>query len=115
MKYDNKREEITDIIDPFAFEDPKFKPGLVLKMEKATIKLTKVDRKNKRAWGEHIVLVNQAAVAGHYGHLINSTREVLYLYGAPLCTECNVPVGEPTTREGRIKATVQQGAEDGKE
>lgn len=55
----NKKEEISDMIMPQAYDDINFKPGLVLKFTKASIRITKVDRKNKRTWGEHIQLYDQ--------------------------------------------------------
>lgn len=48
------KEEITDMIEDRAYEDKAFKPGFVLKFSQATLKITKVDRKNKRCWAEHI-------------------------------------------------------------
>lgn len=100
----HKKEELTDIIKPEAFDDPKFKKGLVLKFAEATIKLTRVDRKNRRVWGEHITLVNQRVTLSHYGHLINATEEMQQIYGTPFCEECNVPLTEESTEDGDVKA-----------
>lgn len=93
----NKKEEITDLIRPEAFDDPNFKKGLALVMEKATIKITKIDRKNKRVWGEHIVLMDQKTTLSHYGHNVDTTQET------PFCTDCEVPVDQPSTEDGEVK------------
>lgn len=100
----NKKEEITDLIAPEAYDDPLFKKGLVLKFTKTTIKVTKVDRKNKRAWGEHITLVNQKIVGTHQDHEVNSTKEMYDEYGLPFCEDCLVPVDQPSTEDGDKKA-----------
>lgn len=99
MKYKNKREEITDIITPEAFDDPEFKKGIVLKMEKATIRLTRVDRKNKRVWGEHIVMVDSKPVDTHLGHNVDTSEEVIFIHGVPYCTDCSMPVSEEAKKE----------------
>lgn len=98
------KEEITDLVDPKAYDDPKFKKGIALKFERATIKVTKVDRKNKRAWGEHIVLVDQSIVGTHHGHNVDSTQQAFIEYGRPFCTDCQVPVDQPSTEDGDVKA-----------
>lgn len=103
-----KKEEISDMLDPKAFDDPNFQAartkkdgtvdGTVLKFEKATIKVTKIDRKNKRAWGEHIVLVDQKTTYSHLGHNVDMTLDM------PWCSDCEVPVNEPSTEDGEVKA-----------
>jgi hypothetical protein len=100
----NKKEEITDIISDEAYADPDFKKGLVLKFQKATIKITKVDRKNKRTWGEHIVLVKGNVIETHQDHNVDSSKEAYDLYGMPYCTDCEVPVNEVSTEDGDVKA-----------
>lgn len=99
MKYENKREEITDIITPEAFDDPEFKKGIVLKMEQATIRITRVDRKNKRVWGEHIVMVEASNVDSHYGHNVDASEEAIFIQGSPYCTDCNMPVSQMSKKE----------------
>lgn len=97
-----KKEEITDLIRPSAYKDKNFKVGLVLKMEGATLKLTRVDRKNKRCWAEHIELVNQRIVLQHYNHLIDKTKEPLF------CIDCRVNINEASTEDGEVKAAERQ-------
>lgn len=104
----NKKEEISDMITPEAYDDPEFKKGLVLKFTKATLKITKVDRKNKRTWAEHISLVDQKIGLSHYGHLVDTTGEAMEEHGSPYCTECEVPITEEATRDGKTKAAYRQ-------
>lgn len=96
----NKREEITDLISDEAYDDPKFKRGLVLKFESATLKLTKVDRKNKRVWAEHITLFDGRPVMTHYGHDVVSTGPG----DLPFCNDCQVNINEASTEDGEVKA-----------
>lgn len=98
------KEEITDLIDPKAYGDENFKKGLVLKFSQATIRVTRVDRKNKRAWGEHMELVNHNKGFSHYGHNLDSTEETIKEYGVPFCTDCEIPVSEMANNEGHKKA-----------
>ncbi len=92
------KEEITDLIDPKSYEDLNFKKGLVLRFAQATIKVTRVDRKNKRSWGEHVSLVNNNKGFSHYGHIIDATQE------PPFCEDCETPVSEMASNEGHKKA-----------
>jgi len=98
------KEEITYIISDEAYDDPNFKKGLLLKMEKANIVITRVDRKNKRTWGRHIQPVNQSIATTHYGHNIDTTEEIQAEFGAPYCTDCEVPLNEQATVDGKRKA-----------
>lgn len=105
----SKREEITDVISDGAFEDPEFKKGLVLKFEKATLKITKIDRKNKRVWAEHIALYDFKSGMSHYGHLVDTTNpEGIY------CTDCQVTIDQPSTEDGEKKALDRQDDEEAK-
>ncbi len=94
----NKREEITDLISSKAYADPNFKKGLALKFEETVIKVTRVDRKNKRCWGEHIELVSKRVFDTHRDHIIAIKGDM------PFCTNCNVPVSQPSTEDGDVKA-----------
>lgn len=106
----SKREEITDMIVPEAYDDPKFKKGLVLKFTKATLRLTKVDRKNKRVWAEHINLYDFNTGMSHYGHDID-TSDPARIY----CNDCKLEISNEATMEGEIKATHRQEEVDEKE
>lgn len=100
----NKKEEISDMITDEAYDDPNFKKGLVLKFAQATIKLTKVDRKNKRTYGEHIVLVGGNVASTHDGHNIIPTGPG----DLPYCKDCKVNINEPSTEDGEKKALDRQ-------
>lgn len=98
----NKKEEITDLIDPSAYESnfEDFKKGAVMKFAEATIKITKIDRKNKRTWGEHITLVNQRIVGTHHEHDVDTSKASYDLFGTPFCKDCKVAVTETSTEDG---------------
>lgn len=106
------KEEITDILDPANIVAGRFKKGQVLKFDYegtiTTIKITKLDRKNGRAWGQHVELINYKTGFSHYGHLIDATDEAHKQYGAPFCQECEVPVSEPATEDGEKRALDRQ-------
>lgn len=98
----NKKEEITDMITDAAYDDPEFKKGLVLKFDyegsKTSLKLTRVDRKNKRTWAEHINLIKMDQGMSHYGHEIDATQN------PPYCTDCDEPVDQFANQDGNNKA-----------
>lgn len=104
----NKKEEITDLIDPTAYDnkslDSVFKKGAVMKFTNATIKITKIDRKNRRTWGEHITLVSGKTVGTHHEHDVDSSKDAYREYGIPFCNDCQVAVDEPSTEDGDVKA-----------
>jgi hypothetical protein len=96
-----QREEITDLISQQGMI--KLRRGQVLKFNYegsiTAIKITRIDRKNWRIWGEHIALVDQKIVVSHTGH------DVTYEEGkTPFCNDCQVPVSEPSTEDGEVKA-----------
>lgn len=101
-----KREEITDLVSDKGIQE--LKVGQVLKFQTATIKITKIDRKNMRIWGEHVALVDQKTSFGHYGHLIDTTEETQREYGAPYCSECEVPITEEPTSAGKKKVAERE-------
>lgn len=106
----SKREEITDVISDAAYDDPNFKAGLVMKFAKATLKITRVDRKNKRTWAEHINLYDFETGISHYGHDVD-TKDPAKIY----CNDCKVEISDKATREGEIKAAHRQEEVDEKE
>lgn len=101
------KEEITDLFNPSVYDDRNewgkyvFYKGrvLVFNFEGSTtnIKITRIDRKNKRMWGEHIELHDQNIVRSHYRHNVDATVD------PPFCTDCEVPVSEPATEDGEKK------------
>jgi len=104
------KENISDLIDPKAYKDPKFKKGLVLKFSEATIRITRVDRKNEKTWGEHIKLVNNNKGFSHYEHHLDSTSDMLKEYGVPYCSDCEIPVSEMANNVGHKKAQDREDA-----
>ena len=106
----SKREEITDMITDAAFGDPNFKKGLVLKFAKATLKITRVDRKNKRVWAEHISLYDFNKGMSHYGHDVDVSDP-----NKVWCNDCNLEISDQASKEGDIKAGHRQEAIDEKE
>lgn len=102
----NKKEEITDMISDEAYADPEFKKGILLKFERANIKITKVDRKNKRTWGEHVQLANGVVVNTHDGHDVTGGGPGDF----PYCNDCQVHINEPSTEDGDKKALDRQDA-----
>lgn len=97
-----KKEEITDIISDAAFRpvaDGGIDKNMLLKFERATIKITKVDRKNKRVWGEHVMPQNIQTIISHTGHDVTLRTDTF-----PFCNDCGVSVKEPATEDGDKKA-----------
>lgn len=102
-----KKEEITDLISEKGMD--KLKKGQLLKFDYegsiTAIVITRIDRKNKRIWGEHTELGDQGAVMSHYRHAVDSTPETMAKYnGVAYCTDCEVPVSEYSTEDGDVKA-----------
>lgn len=102
-----KREELTEMFKTEAFDDPRFKKGLVLKFARATIKLTKVDRKNMRVWGEQINLYDFNTGMSHYGHDVDTTDPKNII-----CRDCKVTIDQESTEDGEVKAAKRQEVEE---
>ena len=105
-------EEITDIINqlkerytPANFKKMGIKKGKVLtfgKDENTTVlEITKVSK--GRYWAKHIELHEKSTVISHYKHNIDATEEAEREYGSPYCTDCEVPVSEMATPQGKKK------------
>lgn len=112
-----KREEITDLFagsDAFYTDkekDGKYRmyKGKLLKFSYegsiVPIVITRIDRKNKRVWGEHVELGEQQTVMSHFRHNVDSTVETMAEHnGVAFCTDCGVPVNQPSTEDGEVKA-----------
>lgn len=108
-----QKEEITDILTPDGVRSGDFKRGQVLKFDYegtiTCIKITRLDKKNGRAWGQHVELVNFKQGIGHYGHLIDTTDTAIRRYGVPFCEDCGVPINQEATPAG--EAAFQERAE----
>ncbi len=104
-----KREEISDVIIDRAYTDKDkegkyvFHVGRLLTFDyegsPIHIRVTKIDRKNKRMWGEHITLYDLNTGMTHYGHDIDASDDTKVI-----CRDCNVEVNQPNTEEGEVKA-----------
>lgn len=101
-----KSEEITDIIDelkarytPENFKKMGIKKGKVLTFgtpeEPVVLEITKVAK--GRYWAQHIQLHEKSNVISHYRHNVDATED------PPYCTDCEVPVSEIATPQGKKK------------
>lgn len=115
-----KKEEITDVLIDRAYTDKDadgkyvFVKGKVLKFNyegsPIFIKVTRIDRVNKRMWGEHISLYDFNTGMSHYDHKINTDNpERVY------CNDCEVEISQPATEEGETKAMERIREENKKE
>lgn len=107
-----KSEEITDIIEQLKsrYTDENFKKmgikkGKVLTFgtneEPVVLEITKISK--GRYWAKHIELHEKNTVVSHYRHNVDATDEALKEYGSPYCTDCEVPVSEIATPQGKKK------------
>lgn len=101
------KEEISDILTAEGIRSGEFKKGQMLKFEyegsQTCIKITRIDRKNGRAWGEHIEPVNNNIALSHYGHNLDATEETIREHRVPFCTDCEIPVSTEATIDGKRK------------
>ncbi len=106
------KEEITDILTAEGIRSGEFKKGQMLKFEyegsQTCIKITRLDKKNGRAWGEHIEPVNNNIALSHYGHNLDATEEAIRQYRVPYCTDCETPVSLEATPEGKRKVETRE-------
>lgn len=115
-----RKENLSDMmIDAFYTDrgengDYKHKVGTVLKFEyegsPTYIKITKIDRKNKKLWGEHIKLYDFNTGMSHYGHDVDSS-DTEHIF----CRDCQVEIDQASTEDGEVKALTRQQQEDEEE
>jgi hypothetical protein len=91
-----------------------FHVGKVLKFDyegtPIHIRITKIDRKNKKMYGEHISLYDFNTGMSHYGHDVDaSDKEHIF------CRDCQVEIDQPATEEGEVKAIQRQHEADKKD
>lgn len=102
------KEDISDILTADGIRSGEFKKGQLLKFEYegsvTCIKITRLDRKNGKAWGEHIEPVNNNVALSHYGHNLNTTKKTIREYRVPYCTDCEMPVNAEASADGKRKA-----------
>jgi hypothetical protein len=102
-----KVEDITDIINdlkarytPENFENMNITVGRTLTFNyegsPVTLKITEITD-DGRYLAEHIDLYEPTAVSSHIHHNVDATGEV------PFCTDCEVPVTDPATPQGKAK------------
>lgn len=105
-----KREEITDLLSEKAIRSFKVGHLLVFKVEDDTtcIRITRLDRKNMRAWGLHIEPMEAGAAMSHYGHNVDRRPEKVKERGGIWCLDCQRMVAEPATEEGNVKAHLRR-------
>lgn len=104
----NFKEEITDILTAEGIRSGLYEKGQLLKFETATLKITKIDKKNGRAWGEHIKTVNGQIVNSHDGHDVGGGGPG----DLPYCNDCKVNIDEPSTEDGEKKALDRKDADE---
>lgn len=107
-------EEITDMFTEEAYsakQDGKFlyKKGKLLRFEFegsiTELVITRIDRKNKRMWARHTRTgTSFDDIESHVDHLIDSSREAIEEFGTAFCQDCEVPIIEPSTQDGEVKA-----------
>lgn len=96
-------EEISDILTDKAFlpvKDGGMKKGHLLKFTQASLVITKIDRKNKRAWAKHVETHNHKNVFSHTGHDVTGGGPG----DLPFCNDCQVNINQPSTEDGDKKA-----------
>lgn len=107
-----KKEEITDVMADRAYTD-KDKQGkyvfyvgriLTFNYEGSPIQLrvTKIDRKNKRMWAEHITTYDLDTGMSHYGHHIDASDP-----NRVYCEDCKVEISQSATEAGEMAAATR--------
>lgn len=112
-----RKEDLSDMMIERAYTDKDehgkyvFHKGKVLKFmyegSPTYIKITKIDRKNKKMWGEHITLYDFNAGMSHYGHDVD-TSDMEHVF----CRDCQVEIDQSATEEGEVKAILRQKEQD---
>jgi len=115
-----KKENLSDMMIDRAYTDKDehgkyvFHVGKILKFSyegsPIHIKITRIDRKSKKMWGEHVNLYDFNTGMSHYGHDIDVT-DPARVY----CNDCKTEIDQPATEEGEVAAITRQRAEADKE
>lgn len=108
-----KKHNLSDMFIDQAYTDKDandnymFGVGKVLKFDyegsPTTIRVTRIDRKNHRMWGEEITLYDFNTGMSHYGHDVDAT-DAARIY----CKDCDVEIDQPATEEGEVKSIERQ-------
>lgn len=106
----NKKEEITDLISDEGIM--KLVKGQVLTFQKGTqitsLKITKLDKKNKRVWAEHVDLIGAQNAMSHEDHILDRSNWAIQQFTVPFCEDCKVPISKPATEEGNVKMDLRR-------
>lgn len=115
-----KKENLTDMMVDRAYTDKDehgkfmFYKGRVLTFSyegsPIHIKITRIDRKNKKMWGERIALYDFNTGMSHYGHDVDSSNSE-HIY----CNDCKTEIDQAATEEGEVAAIMRQKEEDAKQ
>lgn len=108
-----KEFEVTDTIEEIKqgktaeeFKSMKIKKGRTLTFNyegsMTVLEITRTTR-DGRYFAKEIELHEPNTVASHYGHNVDATQEASEQYGAPYCTDCEIPVSDKATLEGKRK------------
>lgn len=108
-----KKEDLTDMMIDRAYTDRDengkyvFYKGRVLTFSyegsPIHIKITRIDRKNKKMYGERIALYDFNTGMSHYGHEVDTT-DTAHIY----CNDCKVEIDQPATEEGEVASIMRQ-------
>jgi len=112
-----KKEDLSDMMLDRAYTDKDadgkylFYKGRVLTFSyegsPIHIKITRIDRKNKKMFGEHIALYDFNTGMSHYGHDVDSS-DTEHVF----CNDCKVEISQPATEEGEVSAIMRQKEQD---
>lgn len=112
-----KKEDLTDMMIDAAYTDKDadgkylFYKGRVLTFSyegsPIHIKITRIDRKNKKMYGEHIALYDFNTGMSHYGHDVDTT-DTEHIY----CNDCKIEIDQLATEEGEVAAIMRQKEND---
>ena len=105
-----QEEDITDVIADLQkgmgitkFKKAGFKVGRVMTFNYegslTTLEITRIE--DGKWFAKHVELHEPNTVASHYHHNVNTTEETVREYGSPYCSDCEVPVSQPATLEGK--------------
>lgn len=108
-----RKEDLTDMMKPEAYTDKDADGKFVMYVgrtlvfnyegSKTYIKITKIDRKNQKMWGQHIKLYDYDKGISHYGHDVDST-DMEHVF----CRDCQVEISQSATEDGEVKAMNRQ-------
>lgn len=106
---ENPEEDITDTIEELKkgygadFDKLNIKPGRVMGFDyegsKTYLEIGRIE--DGRYFAKQVEMHEQNTVASHYRHNVDATEETIKEYGSPWCQDCEIPVSEAATVEGK--------------